>query len=239
MSSIVKGRLSLIIPTYNEVQNIPVLIEELRTVLQGRDVEIWVMDDNSTDGTMDAVAESQKHWDRVHGVVRTHDRGLSRSVIDGFSRSHGEYLGVMDADGSHDPHALPSLLDAVQKGADFAVGCRWLPGGGVPGWPWYRRFVSSAAAGFAKVLLNTPLNDPMSGYFVCRREVFERAQPRLIGEGFKILLELWAVGKPARIVELPFVFRDRRRGETKVSSRVLLEYFKMVWRLRLSNKSVD
>jgi dolichol-phosphate mannosyltransferase len=138
----------------------------------------------------------------------------------------------MDADLSHDPGLLPALVDTVLSGADVAVGSRRVPGGGADVWPWYRRFASHGATALARWALNLRLADPMSGYFVMRRCLFESVADRLHPRGYKILLEIIGRARPLKLVELPYVFRDRRQGVSKVTPRIAGQFLRSLWTLR-------
>jgi dolichol-phosphate mannosyltransferase len=153
-------------------------------------------------------------------------------VIEGFRRARGDLLAVMDADLSHDPALLPRLVDAVLAGADVAVGSRRVPGGGADNWPWHRRKASDLATALARWWLGVRVCDPMSGYFVLRRAVFDGVRERLQPRGYKILLEIVCRAGAVEVVELPYVFRDRQQGVSKVSLRVGWELLRSLWQLR-------
>jgi dolichol-phosphate mannosyltransferase len=223
---------SLVVPTYNEHDNIIPLLDAVRAAMAGRALEIWVIDDDSPDGTWRIAGEYARAHPEITVVRRRNERGLSGAVIEGFRQARGEILAVMDADLSHDPALLPSLVDAVLASADVSVGSRRVPGGGADRWPWYRHLASHGATGLARWALGVPLADPMSGYFVVRRDVFESVRDRLRARGYKILLEIVARTDPLKIVELPYVFRARRQGVSKMSVRVAAQYLTSLWMLR-------
>jgi dolichol-phosphate mannosyltransferase len=224
---------TLIIPTYNERENIIPLLELVQRCLTGIDYEILVVDDDSPDGTADLAAEYVRAHPEVKVVRRkSGQKGLSLSVVDGFDRAAGRALGVMDADLSHDPEILPRLVNAVNGAAEAAVGSRRVPGGGADNWPWFRRLYSTVATEITRRLLNVPVRDPMSGYFVIRRAVYERAKNKLNATGYKILLELLVRAQVKDVVEIPFTFRDRKQGYSKLSSRVAAQFFETLWGLR-------
>lgn len=223
--------ISIIIPTYQERQNVALLIRQIRDAMGPRPHEVIVVDDASPDGTADAV-DAMGLTPAVRCLRRTGVRSLSGAVIDGWASSKGDLLAVMDADLSHDPALLPRLIEALQAGAAMAVGSRRVPGGGADRWPFHRRLTSSVATWLAGALLNVEIRDPMSGYFALRREVFERARPHLTALGYKILLDVLVSARPAPVVEIPFVFRDRHQGHSKLSGRVMRDYLAMLWRLR-------
>ena len=224
--------LSLVVPTYNEHDNIVPLLDHVRAAMAGRLLEICVVDDDSPDETWKIAGEYARSHPEVALIRRRKERGLSGAVIEGFRRARGDLLAVMDADLSHDPALLPSLVDAVLTGADIAVGSRRIPGGGADLWPWYRHLASDGATGLARWALRVPLTDPMSGYFVMRRDVFESVHDRLRTRGYKILLEIVARADGLKIVELPYIFRARRQGVSKMSARVAAQFLTSLWMLR-------
>lgn len=223
---------SLIVPTYNERDNIVALLDEVRAAMAGRELEVWVVDDDSPDGTWLVAGDYAHAHPEVAVIRRTAARGLSAAVLEGFMRARGDILAVMDADLSHPPALLPRLADAVAAGADVAVGSRRVAGGGADAWPWHRRRASDAATALARWWLAVPIADPMSGYFALPRRVFEGVRPRLRPRGYKLLLEIVCRAGPLRIVELPYIFRDRRQGVSKLSAKVAVEFLASLWALR-------
>jgi dolichol-phosphate mannosyltransferase len=224
--------ISLVIPTYNERDNVVPLLEAIRAAMAGRELEVWIVDDDSPDLTWERASDYARSHPEVHVLRRMRERGLSAAVIEGFRRARGDLLAVMDADLSHDPALLPRLVDAVIGGADVAVGSRRVAGGGADSWPWHRRKASDLATALARWWLRVRLSDPMSGYFVLRRGVFEGVRERLQPRGYKILLEIVCRAGPVEVVELPYVFRDRQQGVSKVSLRVGWELLTSLWQLR-------
>jgi len=223
---------SLVVPTYDERDNIVPLLEAIRAAMAGRDLEVWIVDDDSPDRTWELALDYARSHPEVQVIRRTSKRGLSGAVIEGLHRARGEFLAVMDADLSHDPALLPRLVDAAAGGADVAVGSRRVPGGGADNWPWHRRKASDLATALARWWLRVPLSDPMSGYFVLRRAVFEGVRDHLQPRGYKILLEIVCRAGAVKIIELPYVFRERRQGVSKVSPRVGWEFLTSLWDLR-------
>jgi glycosyltransferase involved in cell wall biosynthesis len=226
---------SLIIPTFNEAANILPMVNQVHTVLASLPHEIIVIDDDSPDGTAFIAEQRQKNNPWLHVIRRTQEKGLSSAVLAGFESAQGSILGVMDADRSHDETVLPKLIEAVQQGADLAVGSRRIPGGGAVEWPWYRRLTSTIATAMAKGILRLPLSDPMSGFFVLRREVYESCKHRLSPRGYKILVEIAFKGRPGRIAEFPFIFKNRKEGYSKLTGFVVWEYLRMLFTLGLDH----
>ncbi len=222
--------LSLVLPTFNEAENIPVLVPKVLEVLKGRKAEIIIVDDNSPDRTWEVARELGKTHAEVRVIRRIGRRGLSSAVIEGFLAATGDVLMVMDADGQHDLHLLPKLADAVEKGSDVAIGSRYVSGGSVGEWDERRFALSRMATNLAKRLCKVQVADPMSGFFALNRKTFEAALPTLNPKGFKILLDL-LVHAPAgtTATEVPFTFSKRLHGESKLSRRVQLEFLEYLY----------
>ncbi|MBI3331458.1 polyprenol monophosphomannose synthase [Candidatus Peregrinibacteria bacterium] len=219
----------MVLPTYKEAANLPELVTEIRDALAGHSYEIIVVDDDSPDRTWE-VAEHL--GPPVRSIRRRTERGLSSAVIEGFHHAKGEYLVVMDADGQHDPRLIPRMIDALKGGVTVAVGSRYIEGGSVEGWIEARHFASRVATTFARLVTEVQIEDPMSGFFALRNETFHLIVPRLRPTGFKILLEVLSwLPHGSTVFEVPLIFRKRRKGESKLSWRVELQYFKQVIRL--------
>jgi dolichol-phosphate mannosyltransferase len=211
--------ISIIVPTYNEAASLPLLAERLGTALGGRDWELVVVDDGSPDGTAD-VAERLAPRLPVRVVRRSGKSGLASAVIAGFNDARGDLLVVMDADLSHPPEVVPALVDAVVGGADLAVGSRYVRGGGTADWPLRRRVVSRVACILGSLLV--PVRDATSGFFALKRSAIDGV--RLNAIGFKIGFEVIARGRFRKIVEVPYVFRDREHGASKFGRREIAQY---------------
>lgn len=224
-------KLSIISPTLNEAQNIPTLIEHLQRALGDMDYEILIVDDNSPDLTWSVAEQISRNDPRVKTLRRMQNPGLGRAVVDGFSAAEGDILACIDADLQHDPSILPAMIAELQRGMDIVVGSRHVEGGGFGKWSRWRRFESWCANKVAQVLLGFEVKDLMSGYFLIWREDFNRIQEQLSENGFKILLEILAKLRTARVKEVPYTFRSRAVGESKLSSKIVLLYFKQLWRL--------
>ncbi len=223
---------SLIVPTFNEKENIVVLLDQCEKALQPVTHEVLVVDDNSPDGTGDIVANYGKTHPNIRLIKRMEGRGLSAAVIEGFEKAQGHYLAVIDADLSHNPALLSELLKAVQGGVSVAVGSRKVPGGGADHWPWFRRLYSDVATFLARTFLAVSLRDPMSGYFMMNHDVFYDVQRSLNPKGYKILLEVVTRGRIQSLREIPYVFIDRKQGHSKLTGSVALQYLAMLWDLR-------
>ena len=228
--------LSVVTPTFNESENLPILVEELHDALDGIDHEIVVADDDSPDGTWRVAEEIARTDPSVRVMRRFHDKGLSAAVLDGMSIARGEYLAVIDADLQHDPTALPAMLDELRSGADVCVGSRATDGGGYGDWSASRRFVSWVATLIARVLLRVPVSDPMSGFFMISEAAYARAAPSINPRGFKILLEFIGRNRDLRVAEVGYTFRTRTHGETKLNGSVIRSYLLGVAELRLGRQ---
>jgi dolichol-phosphate mannosyltransferase len=229
---------SIVIPTYNERTRLGELVASVFEVFarHGLDGELVIVDDNSPDGT-GALADQLAAVHRIRVVHRAGKLGLGTAVVEGFRVAGGDVLGVMDADLSHPPEALPRLLRALEaQQADLAIGSRYIPGGGTKNWPFLRRAMSRFACLIARPL--TAASDATSGYFLIRRAAVQDVQ--IAAGGFKICLELLVRGRVSSIVEVPYEFVDRAAGESKMSWREATGYFKQVaalWQYRRAHPS--
>jgi dolichol-phosphate mannosyltransferase len=221
--------LDVIVPTFKEAANLPLLIERLATLRCSElpPLQLTIVDDDSRDGTIELVAGLALPWVRL--IVRTADRGLSASVLEGIEQTTGELIVVMDADLSHPPEAIPRMLEELGNGSDFVVGSRYVEGGATDDdWGLLRWLNSRVATFLARPF--TSINDPMSGFFALRRETFALADP-LNPIGYKIGLELLVKCRCNRIAEVPIAFADRVHGQSKLSLREQLRYLRHVRRL--------
>lgn len=222
--------LAVVIPTLDERDNIAPLLAGLRRALDGIAHELIFVDDGSTDGTAELIAEIGR-GDRSVRLIRRHGRrGLATAVTEGALATTAPIVAVIDADGQHDEAILPDLFEAVASGiADIAVGTRYGVGGSIGELDRRRSSISRLATKAAAVITETRLSDPMSGFFVVRQSRLLAALPHLSGTGFKILLDLLAsTPGPLRIVELPYRFRTRKAGASKLDSAVALQFFAML-----------
>lgn len=220
--------LTVVVPTFNERENVHALLDRLRATLQDVSWEIVFVDDDSPDGTSELVRQIAGEDDRVRCLQRIGRRGLSSACIEGMLSSSSSYLAVMDADLQHDETLLPKMLDALKNDGDIeiVVGSRYIDGGGTGDWGKQRLFISRFATRLGQIALKVALSDPMSGFFMIRRSAFHEIVRRLSGKGFKILLDLFASSpRPLKFAELPFVFRQRHAGESKLDTLVIWEYF--------------
>jgi dolichol-phosphate mannosyltransferase len=229
--------LSLIIPTYNESHNLPILIPSLIRLLDAtipEAYELIVVDDNSPDLTWEVARKLTASYPQLKVMRREQEKGLSTAVIRGWQVARGQILGVIDADLQHPPEILLQLWQEIQRGADLAVASRHIEGGGVSEWNLMRRFLSRGAQMLGLLILPevvSRLSDPMSGYFMVRRDTI--AGTSLNPIGYKILIEVVARGRIRWIGEVGYIFRERLAGMSKVTWKQYLEYTKHLLKLRL------
>ncbi|NVN84544.1 MAG: glycosyltransferase family 2 protein [Rhodopseudomonas sp.] len=218
--------LSVIVPTFNERDNVLELFRKLDAALAGVAWEVIFVDDNSPDGTADLVRELGQRDPRGRGLRRIGRRGLSGACIEGILASSAPYVAVMDADLQHDETQLAKMLGLLQSGAaELVVGSRYIEGGSADSFNKQRAGVSALATALAKRVLRVEIADPMSGFFMIRRDRFEQLAPQLSTQGFKILLDIVATARGTlRIVEVPFTFGARLHGESKLDSMVALDF---------------
>ena len=235
--------LSVVIPTYNEAQNIEELIRRLGEALDptlGPEYELILVDDNSPDRTWEVAQRLAVDNPRLGVMKRTNERGLASAVIRGWQASRGAFLCVIDADLQHPPHLVADLYRVMERGADMAVASRHVEGGGVSDWSILRRIVSRAAQLIGLVVLPGVVgrvSDPMSGFFMIRRSAIEGV--RLNPLGYKILIEVLARGRFPWIGEVPYVFHERVHGGSKATLGVYLDYLRHLVRLRTAGLPVN
>ena len=222
--------LAVVIPTLNESENIEPLLQLLRSALSGIAWEVIFVDDDSTDGTREVIRAEAARDPRVRCIHRIGRRGLSTACIEGALASGAPYIAVMDADLQHDEKLLPEMLQALKsESLDIAVGSRYVAGGGFGEWSSTRVRISGLATRLSRYILKADVADSMSGFFMVRREAFDGAVRNLSGIGFKILMDLFASApKPLRFRELPYEFRSRQHGESKLDSVVVWEYLMLL-----------
>ncbi len=210
---------SVVLPTYNERDNVAVLVPRVLDVLGPVGVEVIVIDDSSPDGTADVARQLADSDLRVRLQVREGKLGLSSAVFVGVEMAHGSYVCVMDADLSHDPEELPDMLAMAQSGCDVVVGSRFASGGSLGSPTLVRRIVSVVTNLFARTLLGLRTKDVLTGFVLCRREVLAELPRRYSSGSFKFLLELLATRPDLTVGEWPIVFQARAAGSSKASLR--------------------
>lgn len=225
--------LSVIVPTYNEGENIRPLYQALAAAVS--DFELIFVDDASPDGTAAEVQAVAAADPRVRLVQREAKLGLGSAVLRGLEHSRGEVVAMMDADLTHSPADLPPMVAALEK-ADVAVGSRYVKGGRIIGWPRRRRFISYGALLLAHRLLELPVRDATSGYAVFRRQALEGIKGKLSPKGFKLLLEVLVRAPHLKVKEVPITFTERARGRSKMGVREIITFLTLLWELRAEQR---
>lgn len=227
----------VVIPTYNEAENIEKLIN--RILSQGvSGLDILIVDDNSPDGTDQIVDRMSKHEPEVFLLKRSHKQGLGTAYVAGFKYAishHYDYIFEMDADFSHDPDEIHNFLEKIEE-YDLVIGSRYIRGVNVINWPLTRLILSLGANKYTKVITGLPINDCTGGYKCFRREVLENIDLDKIhsdGYSFQIEMNFKAWKKGFRLCEIPIIFTDRFAGSSKMSKRIIREAVWMVWRLKI------
>lgn len=229
----------IIVPTYNEKENIDEIINAVLAL--GEEYEILVVDDNSPDGTGDIVDARASGQPRIHAIHRKSKLGLGSAYIAGFkwalANTDTQFVFEMDADFSHDPGVIPEFIEAAE-GRDLVIGSRYLHGITVINWPLSRLILSYGANVYTKIITGLPLKDSTGGFKCFRRETLEQLPLDTIrsdGYSFQIEMNFFCWKKGFRIVEIPIIFTDRRVGISKMSRKIVWEAMFMVWRLRFMN----
>ena len=222
-------QLAIIVPTFKERDNVPLLYENLAKTLADIPWEMIVVDDNSPDGTADVVRQLSRRYANIRCIKRIGRRGLSSACIEGMLSTAAPYVAVIDADHQHDERVLPSMLAQAVGGADLVVGSRFAGSGSAEhGFSSTRLWGSKVATRLSSLVTGQHISDPMSGYFLLRRDLFEELAPKLSEDGFKILLDLVVTagraGKSLAIAEVPYEFRSRHAGESKMSPLITLQF---------------
>ena len=222
--------LTIVVPTLDERQNLAPLMASLQSVLGGLDFEVLFVDDDSPDGTSDLARQMAQHDRRVRVLQRIGRRGLSSAVVEGILASSSPYLAVMDSDLQHDEKILPDLLARLkQEKLDLVVATRHREGGSMGEMSAARRKLSEWGRRLSALICRTSLTDPMSGYFVVTRDYVDEVARRLSGTGFKVLLDLVvSSSRPLRVAEVPYVFRPRLHGISKLDILVGMEYLELL-----------
>ena len=231
-----QAQVSVIIPTYNESENIIQVLKSIGEHLP-KDVEIEaiVVDDNSPDGTgkvvEDYITDAQNEAGYSINIIHRETKsGLSSAILDGIQHSSAETIVVMDSDFSHPPKIIPQLVEEIKtSGYDIAIASRYTEGGEVSGWSTKRKLISKGATGIAKAGLGVNESDPMSGFFAFKRKILEGIKFDAIG--YKMLLEILVKTKGAKVKEIPYTFTDRARGSSKLDSSTMFDFVTSVWKL--------
>jgi dolichol-phosphate mannosyltransferase len=226
----------VIIPTYNEIENIHSIIESV--LKQGNEFSVLIVDDNSPDGTAEVVKVMQEKDTRIHMIQRSGKMGLGTAYIAGFRygiNHRFDYIFEMDADFSHNPNDLKRLLNACVNGADVAIGSRYIKGGNIKNWSKDRLLLSYGASMYVKLITWLPVNDPTAGFICYKREVLENLdldKIKFIGYTFQIEMKYYAWSKGYMLTEVPITFVDREKGNSKMHANIVSEAIKGVLKMR-------
>ena len=222
--------LTIVVPTFNERDNVLEVVQRLDSCLRGYAWEVIFIDDDSPDGTADRIREMARQDRRIRCIQRIGRRGLSSACTEGMLASSAPYLAVMDADCQHDETALPRMVELLKAGeADIVVGSRYVDGGGIGNWNASRAKMSRFATRLSRLVIKQDLSDPMSGFFAFRGDVLNPAVRNLSNLGFKILLDLLASSpRPLRLKEVPYEFRTRHAGESKLDNQAMWDYLMLL-----------
>ena len=221
-----KRDISIILPTYNEAENIEIAINKIHQVLGDRNFEIIVVDDNSPDKTWEIVEKLKTTKDKVKLIRRFRDNGLSIAIFTGMLEAEGSVILVMDADLQHDEKIIPLLIESIKRDKfEVSIGSRDIEGGSYGDLSTKRKITSFIGKWFAKKFLKVDINDPMSGFFAISKSFFEEVKDQINPSGFKILLEFIVRKRTPRVKEIGYKFRRRLHGDTKLNSAIIVEYF--------------
>jgi dolichol-phosphate mannosyltransferase len=229
-SAIAAPTLSVVVPTYRESANIPVLFERIKIALEGLPWEMIVVDDDSPDGTADVAFALASADGRLRCLRRVNRSGLAGAVVEGWMSSSADFVAVIDGDLQHDETILPDMYRALAEGkGNLAIGTRVGIEAKTEGLSPARRKLSDLGAWFFRRVVGAPITDPMSGFFMLRRDIVARLAPRLSADGFKILVDIvLSAGDELKIVEAPYRFRKRAAGESKLTPLVALDFVGLV-----------
>ena len=239
-----KNQVSIIIPTYNESENIINILRSIREIIPKNILtQTIVVDDNSPDGTGKLVEDYLKNVKKMadHTIEVIHRKaknGLGSAILNGIQQAKGDTIVVMDCDFSHPPQIIPKLVESIKKYQyDIAVASRYIKGGKIQGWSQKRKLMSKIATLIAKKGLGVNTKDPMSGFFAFKRSIIKELNFDAIG--YKILLEIIVKTKGVNIKEIPYTFQDREFGSSKLGIKTILDYYKSVWKLYRYGKPVE
>jgi dolichol-phosphate mannosyltransferase len=237
-------KISIIIPTYNESNNIIEILKQIKNSIPKNIIsQTIVVDDNSPDGTGRIVEDYIKNFKKITNhtidvIHRTAKTGLSSAIFNGIQAATGETIIVMDADHSHPPQIIPKMIENLKKShCDIVIASRYVKGGQIKDWTISRKMISKIATKIAKLFLNVEPKDPMSGFFAFKKNILKNSKFDLLG--YKILLEMLVKTKNVKIMEIPYTFTDRKIGQSKLDSQTILDYITAVWKLYRFGKNVN
>ena len=236
-------QVSIILPTYNESQNILKILKSIgESIPKKISFETIIIDDNSPDGTGNIVEEYVENvrefaHNTINVIHRKAREGLSSAIMSGIQQATGDTIVVMDSDLSHPANIIPKMLDALKSKCDLVIASRYVPDGAIEGWNLKRKLISKTATEIAKKCLGIDTADPMSGFFAFKKKIINDLKFDAIG--YKMLLEILVKTKEVNVTEIPYTFTDRQFGVSKLDTRTILDYLKSVWRLYLYGKNAN
>ncbi len=225
------AEISIVVPTYNESGNIENLWTAVSNELKGYDYELVVVDDNSPDGTSNIVKELAYSDNKIKLIVRSGKLGLGSAILDGFKIASGDFLLMIDADLSHRPEDIKKLIDSRHE-ADIVIGSRYMKGGKIIAWPFQRKIMSRVAIGLIKIFFNLNVKDPVSGFALYNRKIFQNLNGKLHPTGYKLLLEILAKSNGFTVTEKPITFINRANGSSKLGTNEIFTFIKLCWNLK-------
>lgn len=224
--------LSIVIPSFNEANNIVLIVDAIRNVLDKNvSYEIIIVDDDSPDKTWQIAEEYTSIYENITCFRRIAKKGLSSAVIDGFMLAKGAYVGVIDADLQHDETILLEMFDCFEKGADLVIGSRYCQDGSTGKWGAGRKLISKIATKMSQYITSIYITDPMSGFFIIKKNIFLKVVDKLNSKGYKILLDIVSQLDPKEIMvsEIPYTFKNRVHGESKLSPEVVMQLIDFIY----------
>ncbi|MER3447918.1 MAG: hypothetical protein C4291_14300 [Candidatus Dadabacteria bacterium] len=226
-------KVSVIVPTYKEKDNLPELIDRIFKALKGYDFEVIIVDDNSPDGTAGVARGLSKIYGNIKVIERPVKLGLASAIRDGISNADGDVIVCKDADLQHPPELLPKMIEKAKEGYEVVIASRYIDGGKIEGWSAFRKFISKSAILLAHILFPKmrAVKDVASGFFLLKRGVISGTQ--LNSTGYKIIPEVLVKGKYERVTEIPYVFKPRKRGKSKLSLKDVISYAVFLLKLKL------
>ena len=229
--------LSILIPTYNERENITQLINSIESSLNSVNFEVIIIDDNSPDGTALIAEKLNEKYGNIRVINRSGKLGLGSAIIIGLKEAKAPIIAVMDADLQHSPKLLPIMYRSIEDDKDLVIASRYVKGGKIENWSFWRKMISVGGIRFTHLLLPQTSNvkDVLSGYFMLKKDVLDSIE--LTTTGFKLLLEILIKGKNCSIVEIPFTFKHRDKGKSKLNFREILNYITLVYKLSKNAKN--
>lgn len=228
-----RSRLSIIIPTYNEAENITELVERISYSLSNMRFEMIIVDDGSPDGTANIAEALNRKYGNIKVLKRPCKLGLASAVKDGLTKAESEIIAVIDADLQHPPELLPKMYEKIREGHDLVIASRYVEGGMLGKWSLWRKLISKGATILVHLFFSKTrrVKDPLSGYFMFKKKVIEGV--RLDLTGFKILLEVLVKGKYDSAAEVPYTFMFRKKGKSKLSLKEMISYILLLLKMKL------